>query len=101
MTFIFAPVRDLVPAELRMVRKGRPVVCGGIHMSVILQFSYWPHWEERQIVAVANLTCRDALLFLSTTPETQSEPSLFAIRWRPPVKLGKISCQDICKAPPF
>src|ERR1700676_4509282 len=37
---IFAPVGGLVPAALAAVRKGGNVVCGGIHMSDIPQFSY-------------------------------------------------------------
>lgn len=32
---IFAPVGDLVPAALKMVRPGGTVVCAGIHMSDI------------------------------------------------------------------
>ena len=46
---LFAPVGALVPAALRVVRKGGRVVCGGIHMSDIPQFPYSLLWEERQI----------------------------------------------------
>jgi len=62
---IFAPVGALVPQALKAVRKGGRVVCGGIYMSDIPQFSYRLLWEERQIVSVANLTRHDATEFLS------------------------------------
>lgn len=68
---IFAPVGDLVPMALSVVRKGGRVVCGGIHMSDIPQFPYRLLWEERQIVSVANLTRQDALDFLSIAPKAQ------------------------------
>jgi propanol-preferring alcohol dehydrogenase len=71
MAFIVAPVGDLVPAELRVVRKGRRVVCGGIHISDIPQYPYWLHCEERQIASVANQNCHDTLNILSIAPETQ------------------------------
>ena len=61
---IFAPVGALVPLALRATRKGGRVVCGGIHMSDIPQFSYRLLWEERQLVSVANLTRADASDFL-------------------------------------
>jgi propanol-preferring alcohol dehydrogenase len=61
---IFAPVGALVPAALKVVKKGGRVVCGGIHMSDIPRFSYALLWEERQLVSVANLTRADAHEFL-------------------------------------
>lgn len=60
---IFAPVGELVPAALKVVRKGGRVVCGGIHMSDIPSFPYALLWEEREIVSVANLTRADARTF--------------------------------------
>ncbi|MGF7159526.1 propanol-preferring alcohol dehydrogenase [Rhodoligotrophos appendicifer] len=66
---IFAPVGALVPLALRAVRKGGRVVCGGIHMSDIPQFSYDLLWEERELVSVANLTRRDAVEFLKLAPQ--------------------------------
>ena len=65
---LFAPVGALVPAALRVVRKGGRVVCGGIHMSDIPQFPYSLLWEERQILSVANLTRQDAVEFLEIAP---------------------------------
>jgi len=65
---LFAPVGDLVPAALKVVRKGGRVVCGGIHMSDIPAFPYRLLWEERQILSVANLTREDAREFLALAP---------------------------------
>jgi alcohol dehydrogenase, propanol-preferring len=61
---IFAPVGALVPAALRVVRKGGRVVCAGIHMSDIPAFPYSVLWGERSIHSVANLTRQDGDLFL-------------------------------------
>jgi propanol-preferring alcohol dehydrogenase len=66
---IFAPVGALVPAALRVVKKGGRVVCGGIHMSDIPSFPYSILWEERQLVSVANLTRNDARDFLAVAPK--------------------------------
>jgi alcohol dehydrogenase, propanol-preferring len=66
---IFAPVGALVPAALKAVRKGGRVVCAGIHMSNIPEFSYDLLWEERQLVSVANLTREDGLEFLRLVPD--------------------------------
>jgi propanol-preferring alcohol dehydrogenase len=68
---IFAPVGELVPKALAVVRKGGRVVCGGIHMSDIPQFPYERLWEERQLVSVANLTRRDATEFLSVAVQAK------------------------------
>ncbi|MBK7743505.1 MAG: zinc-dependent alcohol dehydrogenase family protein [Betaproteobacteria bacterium] len=61
---LFAPVGSLVPKALADVGKGGTVVCGGIHMSDIPQFSYDLLWGERQIRSVANLTRRDGEEFI-------------------------------------
>ena len=66
---IFAPVGALVPAALKAVRKGGRVVCAGIHMSDIPNFSYRILWEERQLLSVANLTRQDGLDFLQLAPK--------------------------------
>lgn len=65
---IFAPVGDLVPAALRVVRPGGVVVCAGIHMSDIPAFPYQLLWQERVVRSVANLTRRDGEEFLATAP---------------------------------
>jgi alcohol dehydrogenase, propanol-preferring len=57
---LFAPVGELVPEALKVVRKGGGIVCGGIHMSDIPSMPYSLLWEERSICSVANLTRKDA-----------------------------------------
>ena len=77
---IFAPVGALVPAALRVLKRGGKVICGGIHMSDIPAFPYRDLWHERTICSVANLTRRDAEEFLALAPqvpirtETQTFP---------------------------
>ncbi|HIC77094.1 MAG TPA: zinc-binding alcohol dehydrogenase family protein [Candidatus Dadabacteria bacterium] len=61
---IFAPVGELVPIALQNIAPGGRVVCGGIHMSDIPQFSYDLLWGERSIHSVANLTRQDGIEFL-------------------------------------
>ena len=77
---IFAPVGALVPAALRVVKRGGTVVCGGIHMSEIPSFPYRDLWHERTITSVANLTRNDGEEFLELAAkipirtETQTFP---------------------------
>ncbi|MDR7256444.1 propanol-preferring alcohol dehydrogenase [Sphingomonas sp. BE270] len=67
---IFAPVGALVPAALKLVRKGGRVVCAGIHMSDIPTFAYADLWEERQILSVANLTREDGTSFFEVAAQS-------------------------------
>jgi propanol-preferring alcohol dehydrogenase len=73
---IFAPVGALVPAALRVVRKGGVVVCGGIHMSDIPSFPYDILWGERVVRSVANLTRQDAEEFLALAPNVPVKTSI-------------------------
>jgi propanol-preferring alcohol dehydrogenase len=66
---IFAPVGELVPVALGLVRKGGRVVCGGIHMSDIPAMKYELLWGERELVSVANLTRRDGEEFFPIARE--------------------------------
>jgi len=89
---IFAPVGSLIPAALRVVKRGGIVVCGGIHMSDIPSFPYRDLWQERTITSVANLTRRDGEEFLAlaakipirtetqTFPLAQANEALDALR---------------------
>src|SRR5271167_3067857 len=70
---IFAAAGELVPAALKAVKKGAPVVCAGIHMSDIPSFPYRMLWEERRLVSVANLTRHDAAGFLAVAHQAQIE----------------------------
>jgi len=65
---VFAPAGELVPAALRVLRKGGTVVCGGIHMSDIPSFPYEILWGERVVRSVANLTREDGVEFLREAP---------------------------------
>jgi propanol-preferring alcohol dehydrogenase len=65
---IFAPVGNLLPTALSVVRKGGTVVCGGIHMSDIPSFPYSLLWGERIVRSVANLTRADGKAFLALAP---------------------------------
>lgn len=79
---IFAAVGDLIPKALEDVDKGGQVVCGGIHMSDIPQFSYDLLWGERSIKSVANLTREDGLNFFSILKEitVNTEIEVFNLR---------------------
>jgi propanol-preferring alcohol dehydrogenase len=66
---VFAPSGAVVPTALRAVRKGGIVVCGGIHMSDIPQFSYYLLWGERTLCSVAHLTRKDAEDFMNVAPK--------------------------------
>ena len=61
---IFAPVGDLYPQALKVIKKGGKVISVGIHMSDIPSFPYSLLWEERSLSSVANLTRRDGLEFM-------------------------------------
>jgi alcohol dehydrogenase, propanol-preferring len=65
---IFAPVGELVPAALRLLKPGGRVICGGIHMSDIPSFPYEWLWGERSIQSVANLTRADGDAFMQLAP---------------------------------
>lgn len=62
---IFAPVGDLYPQALKVVKKGGRVISAGIHMSDIPSFPYALLWGERTMSTVANLTRQDGLDFMN------------------------------------
>src|SRR5258708_29308399 len=57
---VFAPVGELVPVALRVVRPGGTVSLAGIHMSTIPAMDYGLLWRERSLRSGANVTRRDA-----------------------------------------
>jgi len=73
---IFAPVGGLIPQALKAVEKGGTVVCGGIHMSPIPEFSYDLLWGERKICSVANLTRQDGVEFLDLAAKAKIKPKV-------------------------
>lgn len=78
---IYAPAGELVPAALKVLRKGGVVVCAGIHMSDIPAFPYSILWGERQVRSVANLTRRDGEEFLALAPKIpiRTETEVFTL----------------------
>ena len=66
---LFAPVGALVPVALAVTDKGGTVVCAGIHMSPIPEFSYDLLWNERVVRSVANLTRADGDAFFRIAGE--------------------------------
>ncbi len=79
---LYAPVGALVPAALKVVRKGGRVVCAGIHMSAIPSFSYDLLWGERQLLSVANLTRQDGLDFFAVARQIglEARTTRYALR---------------------
>jgi propanol-preferring alcohol dehydrogenase len=66
---VFAPAGEIVPAALKILRKGGSVVLGGIHMSPIPSFSYDLLYQERVLRSVANNTRKDGEDFLRIAAE--------------------------------
>ena len=66
---VFAPAGEIVPAALKILRKGGSVVLGGIHMSPIPSFSYDLLYQERVVRSVANNTRKDGEDFLRIAAE--------------------------------
>lgn len=61
---LFAPVGDLYPQALKVVKKGGKVISAGIHMSDIPSFPYALLWGERSMSSVANVTRKDGLDYM-------------------------------------
>jgi alcohol dehydrogenase, propanol-preferring len=66
---VFAPAGELVPAALRVLKKGATLALGGIHMSPIPSFEYRLLYGERAVRSVANNTRRDGEDFLRVAAE--------------------------------
>jgi len=66
---VFAPAGEIVPAALKVLRKGGTLVLGGIHMSPIPSFDYDLLYQERVIRSVANNTRQDGEDFLKIAAE--------------------------------
>jgi len=93
---IFAPAGELVPEALRRIAKGGTVVCAGIHMSDIPQFSYSLLWGERKVCSLANLTRRDGEAFMDIAPragvktEVETFPLEFANQAMQRLRSGQV-----------
>jgi propanol-preferring alcohol dehydrogenase len=79
---VFAPAGEIVPAALKVLRKGGTLVLGGIHMSPIPSFSYDLLYQERVIRSVANNTRQDGEDFLRVAAEIpiQTRVQLFPLQ---------------------
>lgn len=66
---IFAPAGQLVPASLRVLKKGGTVALAGIHMSPIPEMPYKLVYDERTIRSVANSTREDVRSLLEVAAE--------------------------------
>jgi alcohol dehydrogenase, propanol-preferring len=63
-SIVFAPAGEIVPAAMKVLRKGGRLILGGIHMSDIPSFPYELLYQERMIRSVANNTRQDGEEFL-------------------------------------
>jgi propanol-preferring alcohol dehydrogenase len=63
-SIVFAPAGEIVPAAMKVLRKGGRLILGGIHMSDIPSFPYDLLYQERMIRSVANNTRQDGEEFL-------------------------------------
>ena len=66
---IFAPAGELVPAALKVIKKGGTLVLAGIHMSTIPAMDYSLLYWERVVRSVANNTRQDGEDFLRVAAE--------------------------------
>jgi len=66
---IFAPAGELVPAALRVLKRGGTVAIGGIHMSPTPPLDYHLLYYERVIRSIANNTRNDGRDFLKIAAE--------------------------------
>lgn len=72
-SIVFAPAGEIVPAALKVLRKGGTLVLGGIHMSPIPSFDYDLLYQERVVRSVANNTRQDGEDFLKVAAEIPIE----------------------------
>ena len=79
---LFAPAGELVPAALKVMKKGGAVVLGGIHMSPIPPLEYELLYHERVLRSVANNTRQDGEDFLRVAAEIpiRTDVKLFPLR---------------------
>lgn len=78
----FAPVGDLVPRSLSLLRKGGTLVLAGVYVSPIPALDYSLLYHERTLVSVANSTRQDAEDFLTLAAKipVKTEVEIFPLR---------------------
>jgi propanol-preferring alcohol dehydrogenase len=79
---VFAPAGEIIPAALKVLRKGGALVLGGIHMSPIPSFDYELLYQERVLRSVANNTRLDGEDFLRIAAEIpiRTQTQIFPLR---------------------
>jgi propanol-preferring alcohol dehydrogenase len=79
---VFAPAGEIIPAALKVLRKGNALVLGGIHMSPIPSFDYELLYQERVLRSVANNTRLDGEDFLRIAAEIpiRTQTQIFPLR---------------------
>jgi alcohol dehydrogenase, propanol-preferring len=99
----FAPVGDVVPKGLKILRKAGTLVLAGIYMSSIPKFDYNLLYHEKIIRSVANSTRKDVTDFLKLAEEipVKTEVELFQLkeanRALQLLKMGKINGAGVLK----
>ncbi|MCX6072298.1 MAG: zinc-dependent alcohol dehydrogenase family protein [Chloroflexi bacterium] len=73
---LFAPVGDLVPATLRLLRPGGTLAINAIHMTDIPSMPYAMLYGERTMRSVANATRRDGKEFLALAAQMGLRPTI-------------------------
>lgn len=73
---IFAPVGDLVPASLQLLRPGGTLAVNAIHMTDLPSMPYATIYGERTLRSVANATRRDGTEFLSLAAQIGLRPTV-------------------------
>jgi propanol-preferring alcohol dehydrogenase len=93
---IFAPAGQLVPASLRLLKKGGTVALAGIHMSPIPEMEYKLVYDERIVRSVANSTREDVqgLLEVATEIPIRTEVETFPLEEANPA-LQKLKRSEI------
>ena len=78
---IFAPAGELVPAALRVLRKGGTVTLAGIYSTPIPTLAYETLYHERVIRTVANSTRQDAseMLLVAAEIPVQTQVEIFPL----------------------
>jgi propanol-preferring alcohol dehydrogenase len=99
----FAPVGEIVPKALCVLRKGGTFALAGIYLSPIPQFNYDLLYHEKSIHSVANSTRKDAVDILKLAGEIsiKTEYEVFSLeeanRALQMVKAGKIRGAGVIK----
>lgn len=73
---LFAPLGELVPLALQVLRPGGTLAINAVHLSPIPEMPYHLLYGERTLRSVANVTRRDAVEFLALAQEIGIRPTV-------------------------